>query len=194
MHRLLFPNPMSSAPYDTFRPITIGAITPSALNTFMSTAPRLRKRETSLQEFGRVFKRQMSTTLTTDDLYSTCVLNNVRDPNVPASCLSGVYNKFCRTISTTAQLQECHNQYNLVFSNSIFSELGRICPAWRVGGGPRSGPCTTAINNFYKVVTYGSENVILTRTNALDLVNTIFGSQTYAPCRNVVGTITCTWT
>ena len=173
--RVLVPNPMSLIPYDLVSQNPSFTLSDTTWASFMSITT-LKKRQ------------QLSTAagLTADQLYALCPLNDVRNPEVPAGCIAGVYNKFCLDISTAEKLDICQSVYNQVFQVSIFKPLGDVCPAWK--NGPRSFECANAIRNFKYVLPY----MVVTSDHAAQLTASIFGSRTYAPCYNI-GSITCKW-
>jgi len=166
--KFLFPNPMSSIPYDVF------AQNPSAGLTETNW--------TNLLEIPVLSKRQLTSSLSTDELIAMCPLNNVQDASVPAGCVAGIYQKYCLNLK---DLGNCHNSYNTVVAASFFKPLG-VCAAWKFG--PRSSTCVNAILSFKYALPY----MTLTSTHASDFATTIFGSQKYAPCVNT-DTVKCIW-
>lgn len=120
-------------------------------------------------------KRQLTSSMTTDELYALCPLNNVQDANVPAGCMAGIYNKFC--VNVNDDYAECQTKYDAVIDASLFKPLG-ICAPWKKG---YKTECGRAINDFNVVLQYATLN----RTAAMNFVQTFFGSSgRYAPCVN----------
>jgi len=155
---VLLPNPMSTIPYDVF-----------ARNPAVSLSTT---NWTNLLDTPVLMKRQMSSTMSGEDLYQLCPLNDVRNSEVVAGCVSGIYNKFCKNLSNLAP---CQSAYDQVVYNSYFAPLG-VCAAWK--SGPRSPKCSIAIKSFNIDLGY----TILTADQASQFVTTIFGSRVYAPC------------
>jgi hypothetical protein len=166
--KVLFPNPMSNIPYDVFAQNPSAGLTSTNWTNLLSIPVRV--------------KRQTTSSLTTDQLLAMCPLNNVQNANVPAGCVAGIYNKFCLNLS---DLVKCQSSYDTVVAASYFRPLG-VCAAWK--SGPRSTVCASAITNFRVFLPF----ITLTSTHARDFAISIFGSQTYAPCRNTA-TVKCTW-
>jgi hypothetical protein len=170
---------MSDVPYDVVKPITVEALTGVTLVPFLNTPVLL--------------KRQISSSVGTaslDELVATCPLNQVQNANVPAGCLSGIYNNYCRDPFSADLLGKCHAIYEQVFRASVFKPLVEVCPAWKFG--PRSQKCVFAISSFRAIVSYGDgRKVALGKTQAQELVNTIFASRTFAPC--VAPAPRCNW-
>jgi hypothetical protein len=134
-------------------------------------------------------KRQLSSSVsnfTAEQLYAMCPLNDIRNPEVPAGCIAGIYKSFCVDINTEAKLSRCHSIYDQVFAFSIFKSIGEVCPAWKKG--PRSFDCLAAIKNFKYELPY----MTVTPDHAANLTASILGSQMYAPCYNT-GRISCRW-
>jgi len=155
---VLLPNPMSTIPYDVF-----------ARNPAVSLSTT---NWTNLLDTPVLMKRQMSSTMSGEDLYQLCPLNDVRNSEVVAGCVSGIYNKFCKNLSN---LGPCQSAYDTIVSQSYFAPLG-VCAAWK--SGPKSSKCTSAISTFRVRLDF----MTLTASHARDFVSSIFGSKTYAPC------------
>jgi len=166
--KYLFPNPMTQVPYDVFAQIPAAGLSPTNWTNFLNIPV--------------LSKRQQSSSLSSDELYQMCPLNNVQNASVPAGCVAGIYNKYCLNLSN---LGPCQSSYDTVVKASYFKPLG-VCAAWK--SGPKSLICANAIQNFTAVVNY----MILTSTHASDFAKTIFGSQKYAPCVPTAN-VTCIW-
>lgn len=174
--RVLMPNPMmTSVPYDVMSQNPSMTLLDTDWNTYLSL-PSLDKRQLT----------SSAGNLTTNQLYALCPLNDVRNPEVPAGCIAGIYRKFCLDIGTEDKLAVCHGVYNQVFAASIFKPIGEVCPAWKKG--PRSADCRAVISKFSYVLPYFK----VTSEHAANLTANILGSKTYAPCFNV-GKIVCRW-
>jgi len=156
---VIFPNPMSTIPYDVFSVNPASTLTPTNWTNLLATPPRL-------------VRRQLTSSMSAEDLYRLCPLNNVTSKEVVAGCVAGIYNRFCKGQSN---LTTCQTSYDTVVSQSYFQPLG-LCAAWKLG--PRSVDCGTAISRFSVPLDYGT----LTSTNARDFVTSIFSSRVYAPC------------
>jgi hypothetical protein len=173
--KVLLPNPMSLIPYN-----------------LVVENPSFTLLESDWQNLlldGSMKKRQASSntaSLTTEQLYALCPLNDVRNPDVPAGCIAGIYKQYCADVSTEAKLAQCQSIYDQVFSVSIFKPIGDVCPAWKRG--PRSFDCLNTIRNFKYELPY----MMVTSEHAGNLTANILASQTYAPCYPV-GRITCRW-
>jgi len=166
--KILFPNPMSSIPYDVFAQNPSAGLSPTNW--------------TNLLDVPVLSKRQLTSALSMDGLIAMCPLNNVQDANVPAGCIAGIYNKYCLNLS---DLGTCQSAYDTVVTASIFKPLS-VCAAWN--SGPRSLACAGAINNFKFTLPY----MTLESSHASDFAKTIFGSQKYAPCMNT-RVVKCIW-
>jgi hypothetical protein len=173
--RILLPNPMTLVPYDLVSRNPSFTLVDSDWLSYMSTSTIKKRQITS-----------SSATLTADQLYALCPLNDVTNPEVPAGCIAGVYQKFCLDISTEAKQAQCQSVYDQVFAVSIFKSIGAVCPAWKKG--PRSFDCLTAVKNFQYQLPY----ILVTSQMAANLTSNILGSQKYAPCYNI-GSIFCRW-
>jgi hypothetical protein len=182
----IFPNPMSDVPYDLVRPASVGLLSNVTWEPFMNnTVLSLRKRQ--------VVGTQAP--VTTEELIAMCPLNNVQNGDVAAGCAAGIYKRFCTQPFDQNLLWQCHDAYNRAFAASIFKSLGAVCPAWR--SGPRSAACSNAISTFsydyYIGIDQNTGKAVYLRlgsSHALQLVNNIFASRTYAPC---VAPFTCYW-
>jgi len=128
-------------------------------------------------------KRQSTSSMSVGDLHNLCPLNNVQNKDVVAGCIVGLYNKFCKD---PMNLIDCHSNYDMVVSASIFKPLG-VCAAWK--SGPASSTCMAAITNFKVTLGY----LTLTSINARDFVSSIFASRVYAPCLPITGKVVCNW-
>jgi hypothetical protein len=150
-------------------------------DVFLNTVESLRKR----QQSSSVSK------ISLQELVSMCPLNNVRNSNVAAGCISGIYQRFCMNPTNETLLGECHDAYNRTFSASIFKSLGDVCPSWRQG--PQSRLCVEAISSFAQVVSIGGGyQLTLTSAHAQEPVQSIFASRVYAPCLTSKS-VTCNW-
>jgi Leucine-rich repeat (LRR) protein len=173
--RVFLPNPMSLVPYD-----------------LVSSNPSFTLRATDWQNYLGVSglrKRQFVSSvgeLSAEQLYAMCPLNDVRNPEVPAGCIAGIYKYFCADVSTEASLARCHLAYDQVFTVSIFKPLGDVCFAWKKG--PTSFECVSAIKEFRYTLPY----MEVTSAHAGYLVSNILASRTFAPCYDT-GSITCKW-
>jgi Leucine-rich repeat (LRR) protein len=174
--RVLLPNPMTLVPYDLLSSNPSFTLLDTDWDSFLSSSPALRKRHTT----------SSSATMTANQLYALCPLNDVQNPEVPAGCIAGVYNKYCRDINSEEKLSQCQSIYDQVFDASIFKPVGAVCSAWKKG--PRSLDCATAIKNFRVQLPY----MVVTSEHAAQLVSNILASQRYAPCYSI-GKITCRW-
>jgi len=164
----LFPNPVSSIPYDAFTKNTAAGLSP--------------QNWTNIFSLSSLYKRSFSSSQAVEEAYSLCPLNDVKNANVAAGCITGIYNKFCRD---TKDLQSCHSAYDNVVASSIFQPL-RVCAAWR--SGPNSMTCASAIQNFLVVTDY----MTLTSRHAMEFKSSIFASKLYAPCVST-SSVTCNW-
>jgi hypothetical protein len=179
---VIFPNPMSTLPFDVARNASIGVLENTTWDAVFKYTNSLAKRQAS------------STQVTTADLLKMCPLNNVIGADVAAGCISGIYKTFCQNPLNSALLAQCHDAYNRVFAASYFKPIGDVCPAWMKG--PRSGDCTLAISRFTYDFYIGKDTsgqdayLKLNSTHAGFLVNSILASRTYAPC---VAPVTCFW-
>jgi len=162
---VLFPNPMSKIPYDLF------TRNPAAMLTNTNW--------TNLMNVPVLFKRQLLSSMSREELYRTCPLNDAQNREVVAGCVAGIYNKFCKNQSN---LVNCQSAYDQVISQSYFAPLG-VCAAWK--SGPKSSQCGNAITTFRVQLPY----TVLTSINARDFVQSILGSKTYAPCKSS----SCIW-
>jgi hypothetical protein len=154
--------------------------------------------ENSSKNAGKFSKRQAvtrSASVTLGELLKMCPLNNVTNADVPAGCISGLYNRYCRTPSDTGLLIQCHKAYNDVFAASIFKPLGDVCPAWKAG--PYTSTCLRAVSTFSYSLKVGINEATgetiylkLTSAHASQLVANVFASQIYAPCE---APLTCNW-
>jgi hypothetical protein len=173
--KVLFPNPMSTIPYDVFAESPSDSLSQANWTTFLSIKPS-----------NLLRKRQGTSAMTTEELLSMCPLNKVNDASVPAGCLTGIYNRFC--IDAKDNFTDCQSRYDTVIGNSFFQPLLQ-CAAWKKG--KQSQDCLIAIATFYVKLDYG----ILTKTHATEFVTTFFGkpneiTSKYAPCVNTE-TVTC---
>jgi hypothetical protein len=187
----IFPNPMSSIPYDLVVPVSIGTLTNVTLVPFLNTPALLRKRQTLSSQ----------ATLTTEALLKTCPLNSgigsAAGADVAAGCVAGIFQKWCDQPASNdlTILRQCHEAYNKVFAASFFKPLGDACPAWKKG--PQSQSCVKAINNFsyslYQGIGPSGSPVYLNlnSTHAADMVKTTFGNPAYAPCPTTLSV--CNW-
>jgi hypothetical protein len=132
--KVLFPNPMSTIPYDVFAQNPSAGLSPTNWTNLFSIPVRA--------------KRQITSALSTEELFKMCPLNNVRDSNVPAGCVVGIYNKFCLNLS---DLSACQSSYDTVVAASYFKSLG-VCAAWK--SGPKSFACASAITSFRVVLDF----------------------------------------
>jgi Leucine-rich repeat (LRR) protein len=175
--RVLLPNPMTLVPYDLVSQNPSFTLNASDWASFLGVTP-LKKRQLL----------SSTASLTADQLYQMCPLNDVTNPDVPAGCISGIYNKYCVAAKTNdAALAQCQSVYDQVFAVSIFKSIGEVCPAWKKG--PFSAECALAIRNFKYDLSY----MIVTSTHAMNLNKNILAQPVYAPCRNTT-TIKCVWT
>jgi hypothetical protein len=183
----IFPNPMSDVPYDVVKPASVALLTNVTLGPFMTTP------------ISNPSKRQFLSTyasVTAEELYRMCPLNNVQGNDVAAGCIAGIYNKFCRNPLNVGLLKKCHDAYDTVFSASFFKPLGEVCPAWKKG--PLSRSCALAIANFSHQYFVGIDRttrkpiyIDLNSSHARDLVRNIFGNRMFAPCQ---APFNCAWT
>jgi hypothetical protein len=185
--RGIFPNPMSDVPYDVVRPASIALLTNVTLGPFMTTPISNRSKRQFLSTFA---------TVSADELYQMCPLNNIQGQDVAAGCIAGIFNKFCRDPSNTGLLKKCHEAYDTVFAASFFRPLGEVCPAWKKG--PNSRSCAQAIANFshrylleIDPITGGGTYIDLNSSHARDLVRNILGNRMFAPCQ---APFNCAWT
>jgi len=165
---VLFPNPMSTIPYDLF------SITPAAVMSSTNW--------TNFLNVSPLIKRQLTSSMSAEELYQLCPLNNVKRKEVVAGCITGIYNKLCKNKS---DLRACQSTYDNIVAGSYFKPLG-VCAAWKFG--PWSLDCRAAIESF----SFKDSQITLTSANANDFVTSIFKSQVYAPCVST-GTVTCNW-
>lgn len=183
----IFPNPMSDVPYDKVTPASIGTLSAVTWDVFLNTSvTTLIKRQQS----------QSTAPVTTEELVAMCPLKNVTE--LSAGCVSGIYNKFCRTPTNGRLLAQCHDAYNRAFEVSKFKALGNICFAWK--NGPKSAACNSTVREFKAYVEMGvdpSTNkpiyLHLTAKHAEELRKNLFASPKYAPCVSSQS-IKCTWT
>jgi hypothetical protein len=179
----IFPNPMSTVPYDVAKSVSAGWLVGDALQTFLDVPLTSTK------------KRQISSStskITIQEAVALCPLNNTQGADVAAGCIAGIYQNFCMSPAT---LDKCQEAYDLAFAASYYSSLGAVCPAWKFG--PRSSACASAITKFVFDLKVGDtpDNppvpiyLRLNSTHATQLVGTIFASQKYAPCI----ASTCKW-
>jgi hypothetical protein len=187
----IFPNPMSSIPYDLVTPASIGTLTNVTWVPYLNTPALLKKRN--------IFSSKA--TLTTEELLKTCPLNSgigsSAGADVAAGCVAGIYQKWCTqpTSSDSTILRQCHDAYNKVFAASIFKSLGDVCPAWKKG--PLSNSCAQAIDSFSYSLYMGigpdgaPVYLQLNRAHAFQLVTSTFGSPVYAPCPSILSF--CNW-
>jgi hypothetical protein len=170
---------MSDVPYDVVKPVSLGLLSGITLIPFLNT-PVLYKRQAT--------SNQATTSIA--ELVAMCPLNQVQNADVPAGCLTGIYNKYCREPGNPDQLLKCQETYDHVFRASVFWPLAQACAAWRFG--PRSQNCVAAISSFSATITIESNfKMTLGKARAQDLVKTIFASPTFAPC--VAPAPTCNW-
>jgi Leucine-rich repeat (LRR) protein len=173
----LFPNPMSTVPYDILKPASIGLIEDTMWTNFVNTPVASKKRQITTA----------SAPVTTEELVQLCPLNNVQDSNVAAGCAAGIYQKFCTKPTDPILLSQCHDAYDRAFGASFFKSIGEVCPAWK--SGPKSFACASAVKSFSYSYLVGTDPFTqapiylkLTSTHAAQLVKNIFSSPTYAPC------------
>lgn len=173
----LFPNPMSSVPYDQVVNVSSLLLSNVTWPSFLETPISLEKRQAT----------SSSAPISVNNLLKTCNLNNVQSSLVPAACVAGVYQAYCMNPSNVTQLQQCQNAYDQAFSSSIFSALGAVCPAWKQG--PLTSACSNVVakfsyNYFIGVDPTTGKNVYLplNSTHASMLVSSILASPKYAPC------------
>jgi hypothetical protein len=164
--RVVLPNPTTIIPNDVFANNPAGVLTPTNW--------------TNLMNLPVIRKRSFTSSMNVDELLQLCPLSRVQD--VPAGCVSGIYNKYCLDRSN---LGSCQSNYDYVIQNSALSPLG-VCAAWKEG--PVSRACRDRIATFYVDLGY----VKLTSIHASSFVNTVLKSQTYAPCVTT-STVTCNW-
>jgi hypothetical protein len=182
--RKLFPNPMSDIPYDAVVPVPLATLSNVTLVPFLNTPLTLRKRQALA----------VGANVTVDSLIQMCPLNNVQDPNVPAGCIAGIYNRYCLNPADSSLLTQCQQAYDQAFAASIFSKIGAVCPAWK--NGPLSNSCLGEVAAFKYPLWMGKDSegkdfyLQLTGTHAEELRKTIFASPKYAPCVAP----TCKWT
>ena len=119
LNRQIFPNPMSSIPYDVVRNASIGTLSDVTWTAFLSTTAVLKKR----QLLSSV------ASITTEELVKMCPLNNVVGADVAACCVSGIYRSYCMNPANSTLLAQCHDAYNRAFGASYFKPLGDVCPA-----------------------------------------------------------------
>jgi len=138
----------------------------------------------------RVTKRQDAVTssekLNADTLFALCPLNDIRNPEVPAGCIAGLYKKFCLDVSSHDKLAQCQSMYDQVLSASIIRSVGEVCPAWK--NGPRSLKCRAAVKAF----SYDLGYMVVTSDHISNFTNSILGSPRFSPCMNS-NTTTCKW-
>jgi len=166
---VLFPNPMSSIPYDIFAKNPAAVLSPTNWTNLLQIPVSLKK-------------RQLTSSLKVDELYRLCPLNDVTNKDVVAGCVAGIYNKFCLNLSN---LGNCQSAYDQVIAQSVFKPLG-VCAAWK--SGMTSPDCTGAISRFSVKLEY----IVLGSQNARDFAFTVLGSKKYAPCVTT-STVTCKW-
>jgi hypothetical protein len=141
-------------------------------------------------DVSSIRKRQLlssAASLTAEQLYALCPLNDITNADVPAGCIAGIYQKFCvRAQFEDIALPICQNAYDQVFSVSIFKPIAEVCPAWKKG--PQSAECASAIKDFRFQLPY----ILVTSAHAANLNANIFARPRYAPCRNTAS-VTCNW-
>jgi len=171
----IFPNPMSDVPYDLVTPASAGTLSTVTWDVFLTTPVSLRKRQ----------ELSTSALTSTQELIKLCDLNTAGE--LPAGCISGIYNMYCTSPTNTNLLLQCHDAYNRAFGASKFKAIGDVCPSWKVG--PRSPSCLTAVKNFKAQLEMGRNPqtgepiyLTLTATHAEELRKNIFASPRYAPC------------
>jgi Leucine-rich repeat (LRR) protein len=74
---VLFPNPMSTIPYDVFAQNPADALSPTNW--------------TQLLSIRTLRKRSQTSSMTTEELVAMCPLNQYRNAGVAAGCLAGIY-------------------------------------------------------------------------------------------------------
>jgi hypothetical protein len=164
--KILFPNPIAQLPQRTFSENPSSVLSSANWTNLLNTPPSLKK-------------RQFSSALNVEELLAMCPLNNVRNADVAAGCVAGIYRKHCLDLT---RLGNCQSSYDTVIASSIFKSLG-VCAAWKLG--LNSMDCRSAITTFNVKLEY----ITLTSQHASDFARTILGSRTYAPCV----ASTCKW-
>jgi len=172
---ILFPNPISSLPLNVFSETPAALLSPTNWTNYLFLTSLLSS-QTPVQ------KRQLTTKVFAYTLYDTCPLNNVFSSSIPASCISGIYNLYCRNLS---QLSQCHSAYNTILSRSYFAPLA-VCAAWR--NGPRSTACSLAVSQFRVILPL----LVLDKSHATSFRDSVFASRVYAPCVTT-STVRCQW-
>jgi len=156
----ILPNPIADIPQKIFNLNPAAVLSPANWTNLLSINVQTK------------VKRQQSSSMTAQELYQLCPLNEIRKREVVAGCVSGIYNRFCKDKS---DLKDCQDKYDAVVSQSYFAPLG-VCAAWR--SGPNSPNCRDAITSFVVKLDY----ITLTRSHANDFVSSIYNNRVYAPC------------
>jgi hypothetical protein len=175
--RVILPNPIEEIP------VEIVSVTPS----FTLTAKDWTNLLSSF--ILKKKKRQQTSTggaLNADALFALCPLNDALNPELPAGCIAGLYLKYCLEVDTYGKLAECQKMHDQVFGASIFSSVGKVCPAWK--NGPRSLKCKSTLKTFKVDLGY----MTVTSEHASNLTFVIFGSTKFAPSYDI-NDIKCRW-
>jgi hypothetical protein len=175
------PNPLTGVPYILASKHVTSTLNSTDIGSVLGGLVSFRKRQ-FLSSLSSISDYDRSTTLSTDQLYALCPLNDVQSADVPVGCIAGVYRKYC----LKDDLFDCRDAYTRIFGASIFKSLGLSCPPWLFG--PSSLQCVQAIANFNVDLGY----VNLTSFHASEINKAVFRKGQYAPCINTA-TVKCKW-
>jgi len=163
----LFPNPIQKASTVTYVRSAAAGFTALDWSILFNKTDKVASKKS---------KRSQSSNLgkwTPQELYNMCPLNNMKDSTLPAGCVAGIYQRFCRDPRTYV---ECQNAYDSVLSQSYFAPL-KVCAAWY--SGPYSADCKTTMQDFRVLLPEGGS---LGPSIAEAFVTTLLANPNYARC------------